>query len=52
MFFDDILIYIEEQFLLHCSKCVFVKNQLHYLGHIVSANDVATNLSEIQAMLD
>lgn len=40
------------QFLLWKSQCVFAKNQLNYLGHIVSTQGVSQTLTKIQAMLD
>lgn len=43
---------VQGQFLLWHSKCVFTKNQLHYLGHIVFVSGIAPDPSKIQAMLD
>ncbi|WVZ58548.1 hypothetical protein U9M48_008814 [Paspalum notatum var. saurae] len=38
------------QFYIKLSKCAFAKQQLEYLGHIVSAQGVATEPSKIQAV--
>lgn len=40
------------EFYLHHSKCLFARNQFHYLGHIVSDQGVALDPDKIQAMLD
>lgn len=61
VFMDDILVYSkslaehEEHLqtvfsLLKESKCTFAEPQLEYLGHIISANGVATDPAKIQAI--
>ena len=37
---------------LRRSKCIFTKQQLNYLGHVVSSHGVAPDPNKIQAMLD
>ena len=37
---------------LRRSKCIFTKQQLNYLGHVVSSQGVAPDPNKIQAMLD
>lgn len=34
------------------SKCIFAQQQLEYLGHLVTANGVATEPSKILAVVD
>jgi hypothetical protein len=40
------------QLVAKANKCFFSKNQVEYLGHIISAQDVATNPLKIQAISD
>lgn len=40
------------QFSIKMSKCIFAQQQLEYLGHLVTANGVATEPSKIQAVVD
>lgn len=39
------------QFFFHCSKCLFAQKNLHYLGHIVSADGMAPDADKIQAIM-
>jgi hypothetical protein len=38
----------DNQFKVKLSKCSFAQQTLHYLGHVISPNGVATNPSKIQ----
>lgn len=42
----------EQKFYAKLSKCTFAKAQLDYLGHIISAQGVATDPSKTEAMLN
>lgn len=42
----------EHKFLLKKSKCSFAQQSLNYLGHIISAQGVATDRSKIQVVSD
>lgn len=41
----------KHQFFIKQSKCQFAMQQLHYLGHIIAADGVATDPAKIQAMV-
>jgi hypothetical protein len=38
------------QFFIKASKCLFVQQSLEYLGHVITAEGIATNPSKIQAI--
>lgn len=40
----------KDGWLLKLSKCSFAKQEISYLGHVISANGVATDPSKIQAI--
>lgn len=42
----------QDQWQVKLSKCSFVKNQINYLGHVISKGSVATDPSKIQAVLN
>ena len=42
----------QHQFFLKLNKCVFGKQELEYLGHIISSQGVKVDISKIQAMLE
>lgn len=41
-----------DQWKLKMSKCTFAQRSIAYLGHVVSAAGVATDLAKIQAIMD
>jgi hypothetical protein len=48
---DVLTLLREHQFYIKLSKCAFAKQELEYLGHIISNSGVATDPKKIEAML-
>jgi hypothetical protein len=40
----------QHQFLIKYSKCMFAQQSLEYLGHIITAKGIATDLAKIEAI--
>ena len=43
---------LKDKWQVKMSKCIFAQRQLKYLGHIISAEGVATNRAKVQAVLN
>lgn len=42
----------QDQWKLKLSKCSFAQQSIHYLGHVISGDGVATDPAKVQAILD
>lgn len=42
----------KNQFYIKLSKCSFAKQQLHYLGYVISSEGVSTNPTKVQIIAD
>lgn len=42
----------EHHFFIKASKCAFMENELEYLGHFISGEEVKVDQMKIKAMVD
>jgi hypothetical protein len=42
----------KDQWVVKLKKCQFAKQQIHYLGHILSANGIQTDPTKVEAVLN